>query len=680
METLKAYILDKNKNSLASFLMLIFVLLSIAGIHRLALVSDYRIFFSEDNPELNTFLSLQRLYSNSDNVLLVVKPPSQTIYNGDTINLIHDITKEAWLLPYAVRVNSLTNYPHTYADGDDIYIEEFISRKEQINTERIRYIKKEAKQEEDLLNQLITPSGSLAAIDIIIRLPGKNNKKEVSDVAENVRQLVAKIESEYPDHKIYMSGIIMMNNAFFEAARGDFITLIPIMVLVILIAAGVILRTKSGAIAISLVVIGSVLAALGLAGWLGIPLSAPSVSAPIILLTIIVASNIHILSSLQQEMINGNDVESALYKSVDKNYIPVLLTNVTTLIGFLAMNFSESPPFRDLGNIVAIGVVVSWCLSMTIVPFVIRRFPSKAASSLANSFSLRMPQFSDFTRRHRTVIIMFLLPVSLSLTLLSFTNELNDDFVKYFDESVEFREHTEYINSNFTGIYSIEFSIETKHDNEIFQPNVLSFTDKFFVWLKKQPEIISVTSIINTLKNINQNMHGGKMEFYHLPESKEIAVQYFTLYEMSLPFGMDMNDKVNIKKSATRMVARLENMSTKELLALEKRVEHWLSKNKPDLVTINYSSPTVMFSHIGQRSIESLLKGAVLALLLISAILAFVFKSIRIGVVSILPNLLPAGLGYGVWALSVGQISMGLAGVSAMTIGIVVDDIVPVIA
>jgi len=168
-------------------------------------------------------------------------------------------------------------------------------------------------------------------------------------------------------------------------------------------------------------------------------------------------------------------------------------------------------------------------------------------------------------------------------------------------------------------------------------------------------------------------MHGDNPDWYKLPDSRELAAQYLLLYEMSLPFGLDLNNQIDIDKKSTRISATLETLSTQQVLAFEKRVDQWMSDNIPGLKAVG-ASPTIMFAHIGMKNIISMLSGTTIALVLISLILFIALRSWRYGLLSLIPNLIPAGMAFGVWAIVDGEIGLALSVVTAMTLGIVVDD------
>jgi predicted RND superfamily exporter protein len=170
-------------------------------------------------------------------------------------------------------------------------------------------------------------------------------------------------------------------------------------------------------------------------------------------------------------------------------------------------------------------------------------------------------------------------------------------------------------------------------------------------------------------------MHGDDAAWYRLPELRELAAQYLLLYEMSLPYGLDLNDQINIDKSGIRLIVTIESMSSNQMLAYEATIQQWLAQHMSSY-EVKLASPILMFSHIGSRNIVRMLIGSVLALVLISILLSLAFKSIKLGLISLIPNLVPAGIAFGLWGLTHGQIGLGLSVVTGMTLGIVVDDTV----
>ncbi|NOQ88445.1 MAG: MMPL family transporter, partial [Gammaproteobacteria bacterium] len=189
------------------------------------------------------------------------------------------------------------------------------------------------------------------------------------------------------------------------------------------------------------------------------------------------------------------------------------------------------------------------------------------------------------------------------------------------------------------------------------------------------PEVIHVQTISDTFKRLNKNMHGDDPAWQRLPEERNLAAQYLLLYEMSLPYGLDLNNQIDVDKSATKIAVTIKTMTSNEVIAFDDAAIQWLKENTPSITPYN-SSPTIMFAHLGKRNINSMLTGTTIALVLISAVLVFFLGSLKYGFISLLPNLTPALAAFGIWGITVGQVGIGLSIVTGMTLGIVVDDTV----
>ena len=255
-------------------------------------------------------------------------------------------------------------------------------------------------------------------------------------------------------------------------------------------------------------------------------------------------------------------------------------------------------------------------------------------------------------------------------------NDLNDVLVHFFDESTEFRQDTDFLDERLSGNTLLEYSLHAAEPGGVTDPAFLANVSAFADWYRKQPETRHVDSITDTFRQLNKSMHGDDPAAYRLPTSPDLAAQYLLLYELSLPQGLDLNNRIDTAKSATRVTVTTRTLSSGDVLALNARARAWLKGNAPKITRVDSSGPALLFAHIGQRNIRAMLLGTAVALLGISIILIAAFRSLRLGIMSLVPNFAPAVMGFGVWGLIVGQVGLALSVVVAMTIGIVVDDTV----
>jgi predicted RND superfamily exporter protein len=171
-------------------------------------------------------------------------------------------------------------------------------------------------------------------------------------------------------------------------------------------------------------------------------------------------------------------------------------------------------------------------------------------------------------------------------------------------------------------------------------------------------------------------MHGDDESYYRLPGDRDLAAQYLLLYEMSLPYGLDLNNQINVDKSSTKITVTTKVLSSKEMIDFDRRALAWAEANAPAFVNNDSAGVSLMFSHIGQRNVYAMIIGTTVALVLISGILIVALRSLKLGIVSLLPNLAPAAVGFGLWGIFVGEVGLALSIVAGMTFGIVIDDTV----
>ena len=635
--------------------------------------NDYRVFFSEENPELQAFEEMQNIYTKTDNVLFVIEPEGTDVFNFSTLNMIAELTELSWQIPYSTRVDSITNYQHTLAKDDDLLVGDLVDSSTNLSLEDISYVRGVALKEPLLVKRLISPSGHVTGVNVTIQLPGKS-LTEVPEVAQFSRELKSKLEVSYPNHRIHITGLAMMNNAFGESSQNDMTTLVPMMFLTIIVVLGILLRSFSATISSIVMIFFTIIFAMGLMGWMGWKLTPASASAPTIIMTMAVADTVHLLVTFLHNLRKGINKVDAIADSLRINIQPIFITSVTTAIGFLSMNFSDVPPFHDLGNVVAIGVLFAFVLSVTTLPAMVILMPMRIKVREERKNGV-MNSFANIVIEYRKLLLLVMGGIALSLMAFLPQNKLDDQFVEYFDESVDFRQATDFSSQNLSGIYTIQYSLNQGESGGVSEPKFLEDVEMFSEWLRTQDEVMHVQSITDTFKRLNMNMHADDPAFYRLPASREQAAQYLLLYELSLPYGLDLNDQIGIDKSQTRLIITLENLHTEEMLGIERRMSDWLDNNIAD-VAYTVASPSLMFAHIGKRNVNSMLAGTTLALIVISFILILALRSRRIGLISLAPNLIPAGMAFGLWGLMVGQVGLSLSVVAGMTLGIVVDDTV----
>ncbi|HAS6363555.1 TPA: MMPL family transporter [Vibrio vulnificus] len=660
---------------------LIAIVATAMGAKNLYFRGDYNIFFDGSNAQLQAFDEIQTTFAKTDNIALVLAPKSGYVFDQRTLTQIQEMTEQAWQVPYSSRVDSLANYQHTEAVDDDLLVEDLLYQSYPLTAERIAKVRTIAMSEPLLVNALVSEKGDVAVINITMQMPGVDETAEVNEAVAYVEQMLSHYRAQYPDVTIYKAGIIAMNHSFAMAAQNDSATLVPTMLLVILVFLTLMLRSFLSVLATLVVIIGAIVATLGIVGWAGMFLHVASVNVPTLIMTLAVADCVHVIASMRHFMRQGMPKSQAIHRSVTLNFVPIIITSVTTAIGFLMMNMSDSPVLRDFGNLSALGVMIACVLSVSLLPALLNLLPVRfGAKQMGQSSSSDiMDKLADIVVHRRNVLLPLSIVVIAGSAALIPYNKVNDESVKYFDTSSEFRQAADFMEQRISGMTTMSIAIKTHQSQGIASPEFLAVLGEFTHWLREQPETDHVASLSDIYKRLNKNMHGDDNAYYALPAERELAAQYLLLYEMSLPFGLDLNNQVNVDKSSVKLQLTVKNLGSVELVALEERLYQWFVSHAPQYQVVA-SSPSLMFAHIGETNMASMLSTLPITLILISALMIFALRSWRLGMISLVPNIAPAVIGFGLWALISGEINLGLSVVVTLTLGIVVDDAVHFLA
>ena len=645
-----------------------------AGIPNLKLDTDGRVFMAADNPDKMLLDRFEQEFAKDDNLAIIVKPADGNVFTPRTLGAVGDLTEELWNLPYVRLVNSITRFQNTYADGDMMVVEDLVPDPQTVTPKEAAAARDTALDRIEIINSLISADGSATAISVIFRLPGIDLVSEIPNINAEAEPLLARFRAEYPEIEFKASGSVAISQAFATASQKDGETLTPSMLVAMLLVVGILLRSVTGALLILVLAALSALVSLGALGWTRIPINSATAVAPLMVITLAVASSVHILSSVRQTMQQTSDRTQWARRALADHGLGITVAIFTTAIGFLSLNFSISPPFRQLGNMVAAGMVGVWIFTIFLLPGLICWLPMRQVRKAA-SVDRFMAWLGEFVIRNQRRLLLGIPLVILGFAAGISQIKLEDDFLRYFDERFETRRATDLYEANLGGLNVLEYSVDTGVESGINSVAYLESLDAFASFLRDQPEVSHIRILSDTIKRLNMNMNGDDPSFYRIPETDEEASQYLFLYELSLGYGMDLTDQINVDRSSTRVSAFVPFATTTQLLELDDKVQAWFAANAPELAN-PVTGQTHVYTMISARDVPSMLKGTTLALIFISFVIFLVLRNLKLGLVSLVPNLVPAAMGFGLWGYMVGNVTLAVSIVVAMTLGIVVDDTV----
>ena len=662
---------------LTILLSVIVMLLLAAGAQNLVSVDvDSRNHFSKDDPNLVALEQLEGTYAISDTMLVAVAPKSGTVFTQESLLAIEELTEALWRTPYVIRVDSLTNYSHSEGFEDELVVEPLIDDATALTDDDIARIESIALGTEEIAGRLISRDGRVAGLIVSAAIPDEEREQAKLDVVDYLNAATAEARTKHPTHGYYLTGEVLLNRAVRDALNEDMGLLGPIALGVMLLVALLMLRTIWGIVAIILMIIAIVISALGFGGWAGMKLYGESGAALFVLMAITVAHCVHIIEGMLAGMRQGMDRRQAAIHSLKLNVWPVFLTSITTAIGFLSLNFSEMPPFRVMGNIVAFGSLAAFVFSVTFLPAFLSLMPLRVRPAKAGKtdyFDRFFERFGRFVVSRRIVMLAAFSVLVVALVAGISRIELDDNHLELLSESYEFRQATDFVSENFSGLEPFEYSLESGQEGGITDVGYLKQVDAFAEWYRAQPEVAHVFGVTDIVKRLNKNLNGDDPEFYRIPDDTELAAQYLLLYEFSLPVGLDLNNLIDVERSATRLTVVLKALSVNQKLELDERARDWLRQNAPGLET-GAAGMTIVGAHSINRNIEKMLIGTITAMGIVSLLLIFIFRSARFGLISLIPNFVPAAMAMGLWGYAVGQVGVSASVVTAIAFGIIVDD------
>ena len=662
---------NRIKMALATLLMAFVVF---AGIPNLKLDTDGRVFMASDNPDKILLDNFEQEFAKDDNLAIIIVPKDGEVFTPRTLGAIGAMTEDLWNLPYVRLVNSITRFQNTYADGDMMVVEDLVPEPSMVTVEEAAAARAAALDRIEIRNSLINEQGTATAISVIFRLPGIDLVSEIPNINAEFAPLLEEYRTAYPDITFKASGSVAVSQAFATASQKDGETLTPAMLVAMLVIVGLLLRSATGAFLILILAALSALVSLGALGWTRIPINSATAVAPLMVITLAVASSVHVLSSIRQTMQETSDRTIWARRALSDHGLGITVAVFTTAIGFLSLNFSISPPFRQLGNMVAGGMIGVWIFTMFLLPGLICWVPIRQNKGAA-SVDRFMVALGEFVIRHQKRLLLGIPVIIIGFAAGISQIKLEDDFLRYFDESFETRQATDLYETELGGLNVLEYSVDTGEENGINSVAYLTKLEDLSVFLRAQPEVSHIRSLSDTIKRLNMNMNGDDPAFYRIPETDEEASQFLFLYELSLGYGMDLTDQINVDRSSTRVSAFVGYATTRQLIALDHKIQDWFDENAPELKA-PVTGQTHVYTMISARDVPSMLQGTTLALVFISFVIFLVLRNLKLGIVSLVPNLLPALMGFGLWGYLVGNVTLAVSIVVAMTLGIVVDDTV----
>ena len=663
----------RNVLALATLALSIFVAV---GLGSTRMIATSESLLSDNDPFKLEVEMAQEDFPPTTGVLFAFE--AEDIFALESLRAMEALTQRYAEVKSAIAVRSLLNQRLNDSDqetyGRDYLVPELAGLTDS-DAAKIREI---ALNDDDIVKNSLSKAGDMALANIRY----KNSEDDQATRLEIARSVVAlrdSLREEFPNVDIYVLGRLMFELDGINARTKDNQVLLPLVLIVGILLLWFCLRSLSFSITLMAMAALSFAATMGTYGWLDIAFNQISTLGPLVVIVIAIADGIHVLSIYAQGLHKGMVKMDAMRESLRVNIQPITLATVTTAIGFLSLNYSSSPGIYGFGNIIAIGVIWAYVVTLAILPALVLLLPTNKVPQPLGIAGFIRTVIKLVTTRGTVLFWGSAVIIVVTLGLLPL-NSLDFNRFTFIDEDSDAHHVLTALSEKIGNDQALAYSIDSGEYYGITQPEFLQQVEALSIWLEAQPEASFVTSYTDYLRARNKSDNDDDEAFEILPDDQLQIIDYLVGYQLVQEIEPSLQPIFNADYSAVRLVIATSNLSNKQLLDFNDRIDAWIADNVKKEYKVLHGDNSILYVRLDRRITEELIQGFMLSFLLITITMIIGLKSLRYGLLSIMPNLFPATVVFGVWGLLVGELSPYILMLFSISIGLVVDDSVHILS
>ncbi|WP_067515194.1 efflux RND transporter permease subunit [Endozoicomonas ascidiicola] len=662
-----------SKPKITLLISLLLVAFTLFGLTRLTADFTHAGYFHKDDKWLVEFDKFEQTFGNDDSIIIAVRN-EEGLFNQVSLQLLDELTSAVWKLTDVIRVDSVTNYQRVFADGDNINVESLFSSETSYSDHQINELKEIALKDEMLSGYLLSEDATMTLLVGTLR-PSAGDELDIKPVVNAARALLEQIEAK--GHELHLVGAPLIVQSFAEASETDNAKIIPLLLLACILIMYYVLRNAWCVMYAMLVVILSAVGSLGIAGWLGVQMTSITTVLPQITIGIAVAGCLHILTVYRLSQKTQPNKTAAIEYALVKNTKPTLLTAITTSIGFISFCLSDIKTIAELGLVAAVSVFYVWCLTYLLLAslLLILPFGYNNKEPLRVSQNLLQKLVNNIANNRPYILGLYAVFIFVSLVGATMVR-VDADPVGYFSQDHELRQGVDQIDEHIGSARNIEIMIDSGCENCAQKPEFLTKVAELEAFIEGRPEVSQVISIVDILKSTNRALNFGDEASYKVATTQTEIAQQLLFYTMGLPKGLSVDNRISSKQDSLRLTVfwtvDSSSKAIEEIALVEQKARH-LGLNAT--ITGKYSLYQRQESYV----VNSFLSSVGIAFLLITVVLCVAFRSLKLSLVALLPNLTPLLVGgLGLWLMGE-SLNVGTVLVVSITLGIAVDDTLHII-
>ena len=600
------------------------------------------------------------------------------IFNFQTLRAMDALMQRYGEIPGALAVGSLMNRRFDDEDADRYGRDYIIPHLDTLTEEGLEEVKRIALADDDITKNILSKNGDMTLANVKYS-PTPDTQETRLNIAREVYKLRDSLREEFPGVEIYVVGNVLFELDGYNATVKDQTVLMPLVIGVAIILLWYCLRSLPYALCLFAVSFASIWMAIGSFGWLSIPFNQISSLGPLVVLVIAMAHGIHIVSIYVQGLHAGRDKLDAMRESLSINFQPVTLASITTAMGFLSLNYSSSPGIYGFGNIVAVGVLWAYLISLMALPTMILLLPTRKLPK-----PLGVKDFITWVThlvRTRENQLFFGGAVIIIATLAMLPmNKMDFNRYSFVDEDSDLHHIVTALAERIGNDQSLVYSVQSGEYYGITELEFLNQVDEFSQWVESQPEASFVSSYTDYLKGRNKSEHDDDPAYDVIPQDKLQIIDYLVGYQLIQEIEPSLEPIFNADYSAIRLVIGTSNLSNAQLINFNDRIDAWLAENLNPKYEVLHGDNSILFARLDNAITEELMKGFTLSFVFITLTMIVGLASFKYGLLSIMPNIFPATIVFGVWGFFVGELSPYILMLFSISIGLVVDDSVHILS
>lgn len=622
-----------------------------------------RIWFGPETKYIKKVDDFERTFGSDQFIALGMKHESGVL-TEKALATTRELADKLWQLPDIIRVESLATYNYVQTQEDDIVINPLAD--EDVSVEEIR---RRVDDSPELNDFFISPDRKLTIFQLQVK-PFFGESHNYSELMEKLAETIKPYKDQ--GYSFQMLGSAAVTYSFREIAKEDNRKILPILFVVVLLMLGFYFKSVNGVLiplTVSLATIGS---ALGIMGHFDYTFNSILGAIPGIVLAICLADTVHLLTTYGLRLGLGESSKQALRYSMEKNFLATVLTSLTTAISFFTIANTELVPISNLGVLSGIGCFLAWIFTYLYLPAMILIFPKKFNRPLheqKGKFSLDITSWPAFIAKNRITIIVIFCVLSVAALFTSLYNEVNSDPVNYFAEETRIRQDFKELKKHIQGTRSVDFVVDSGETDGVKAPEFLNKADSFIKELLKDDEIVQINSLMDAIKRVNEQIEGEGKRL--IPQSREKVAAVLLLYQMGLPASLGIENQMSVDGRKLRLRVKWTTETTKDAMRKEGYVYKVAEKYGLKVYSGGYFP---IYTKINDMVFKSFFKSMGTAILLVSLIIFLVFRDLKISLLAMLPNVIPLTIGGAYMAIFGIYIDIGTSIVSAICLGIAVDD------